>query len=83
MGVKEEKVELDGSFPTKERNEHLDLALFVIELIDLATEVRERAIDNADGIAHGELHLHLRRLGSHALQHVLRFVFGELDGLVL
>src|SRR5690606_12178369 len=45
------EVELDGGGPPEDRDEHLDLLLVRLDLLDGGREARERAVDDADRVA--------------------------------
>src|ERR1700757_1597965 len=57
-----EQVQLDGRLAPEHVDEHLELALLGVDLVDLAVEVGERPVDHAHGLAHLELDADLWRL---------------------
>ena len=57
-----EEVELDRRLAAEERDEHADLALLGVDVVDDADEVGERAVDDLDALALGEADLDLGRL---------------------
>src|SRR5207248_1260219 len=62
-----QQVELDWRLVAEHVDEHFQLALLRIDLVDLAVEVCERTIHHADGLAHLELHPDLGRFLLHLL----------------
>src|SRR5258708_875728 len=58
-----EKVELDGRLAAKHVDQHIDRAFVSHDLVDLAVEVAEGAVDDAHVLAHLVLHLDLGGLG--------------------
>src|SRR5256885_15043079 len=62
-----EQVELDGRLASEHVDEHLELALLGVDLVDLAVEVGEGSIDHAHRLADLELDADLRRLLLHLL----------------
>ncbi len=78
-----QEVELDRRLATKEGDQHLDLTLLLIDLVDLAAEIGEWPVDDADRVAELEGHLDLRRFGGHALHDLLDFALGERNRFVV
>src|SRR5205823_15011327 len=74
-------VELDRRLPAEHVDQHLQLALLGVDLIDLAQEVREGAVNHADALAQLELDPDLGLLLD-LLQDRLELVFLQRDGLV-
>src|ERR1035437_878751 len=62
-----EQVELDRGLSPKHVDEHLELALFGVDLVHLAVEVRERSVDHAYRLADLELDPDLGRFLLHLL----------------
>src|SRR5438477_3143121 len=62
-----QQVELDRRLAAEHVHQHLQLALLGVDLVDLAVEVGERPVHDADGLADLELHADLRRLLLHLL----------------
>ncbi len=46
-----EKVQRHRRLASKERHEHLDLALFLIDFVHRPTEITKRPVNDPDGIA--------------------------------
>src|SRR5258706_16443679 len=61
------QVELDGRLAAEHVDQHLELALLRVDLVDLAVEVGERSINDAHRLADLELDADLRRLLLHLL----------------
>src|SRR6266568_7536825 len=61
------QVELDGRLAPEHVDEHFELALLWVDLVDLAVEVGERTVDHPHGLADRELDADLRRLLLHLL----------------
>src|SRR5439155_4002319 len=61
------KVELHRRLSAEHVDQHLQLALLRVDLIDLAVEVGERSVDHAHRLADLELDANLRRLLLHLL----------------
>src|SRR5437660_3334034 len=62
-----QQVQLDRSLTAEHVDQHLELALFRVDLIDLAVEVRERPIDDAHRLSDLELDTDLGRFLLHLL----------------
>src|SRR5258706_1565299 len=62
-----QQVELHRRLAPEHVDEHLQLALLRVDLVDLAVEIGERSIDDAHGLADRELDADLRRLLLHLL----------------
>src|SRR2546423_12067050 len=62
-----QQVELDRRLAAEHVHQHLQLALLRIDLVDLAVEVGERPVHDADGLADLELDADLRRFLLHLL----------------
>src|SRR5690349_16787105 len=62
-----QQVELDRRLAAEHVDEHLELALLGVDLVDLAVEVGERPVDHPHGLADRELDADLRRLLLHLL----------------
>src|SRR5258708_4477550 len=62
-----QQVELDRSLASEHVDEHLELSLLGVDLVDLAVEVGERSVDDAHGLTDLELDPNLRRLLLHLL----------------
>src|SRR5438093_1933086 len=50
-----EQIQLDGSLAPEHVDQHLELALLGVDLVDLAMEVGEWTVDHADRLADCEL----------------------------
>src|SRR5947209_18665481 len=61
------EVQLDRGLAPEHVDQHLQLALLGVDLVDLAVEVGERAVDHAHRFADLELDADLRRLLLHLL----------------
>src|SRR5579864_9013391 len=61
------QVELDRGLAAEHVDQHLELALLRVDLVDLAVEVRERPVDDTHRLADLELDPDLRRLLAHLL----------------
>src|SRR5689334_6177699 len=57
------ELELDRGLPAEDVDEHLELELVLVDLDDLAGEVRERTLLDPDGLAHLVLEAGLGALG--------------------
>src|SRR6202165_2465883 len=62
-----QEVELDGRLAAEHVDQHLELALLRVDLVDLAVEVGERPVDDPNRLADGELDPDLGRLLLHLL----------------
>src|SRR5579864_8270343 len=62
-----QQVELDRRLAAEHVDQHLELALLGVDLVDLAVEVRERTVDDAHRLPDLELDADLRRLLPHLL----------------
>src|SRR5690242_10960916 len=73
---------LDRRLATEDGYQHLELGRVLVDLGDLAGEVRQRAGDDLDGLADGELRAAGRADGDLAVQEPIDLGLGERDGLV-
>src|SRR5207245_4628895 len=62
-----QKVELDRRLSAEHVDQHFQLALLRVDLVDLAVEVGERPVHDAHGLAHLELDADLRGFLLHLL----------------
>src|ERR1700738_512353 len=76
-----QEVELDRRLPAEHVDEHLQLALLGVDLVDLAEEVGEGAVHDADALAQLELDPDLRLLLD-LLQDRAKLVLVQRDRLV-
>src|SRR6202011_3465572 len=76
-----QECELDRRLPAEHVDQHLQLALLGVDLVDLAEEVREGAVDHADALAQLELDPDLGFLLD-LLQDRLELALLQGDGLV-
>src|ERR1700730_10276720 len=77
-----QQVELDGGFAAEHVDQDLELALVGHDLVDLAVEVAEGAVDDADVLAHLVLHLDLGGLSLGLLDDGLDLVRLQGDRLI-
>src|SRR3712207_9239944 len=77
-----QEVELDRRLAAEEGDEHLDLALLLVDLVDHALEVGERAVDDAHRLAYPQRDLDPRRLGLHLLDDRLHLGLAQRGRLV-
>src|SRR5436190_9523381 len=80
------ELELDGDLALEDRDQHLQLALVLVDLGDLAVEVRQVAGRDLDAVTHRELGLGLRLLlglGDGRVQHAVDLGLAQRHGLVL
>src|SRR3990170_1734485 len=75
-----QEVELHRRLPAEEGDQHLHLALLQVEVVHLADEVLERAIDDAHTLADGEADLYPRLLYAHLPQDTPHFLVLQRNG---
>src|SRR5829696_455817 len=73
---------LDRRLAPEDGYQHLELGRVLVDLGDLAGEVRQRAGDHLHGLADGELGAARRADGHLAVQEAVHLGLGERDGLV-
>src|SRR5690606_1048686 len=78
-----EDVDPDPRLATEEGYKNFDLALLLIDFIDLATEIGERTIDDPNRIPERERDVDLRRLGLHLLEDVRGDIATQRHRLVI
>src|SRR5690606_37048616 len=78
------EIELDGRGTTENRDRDAHLALLVIDVLDVAVEVGEGALFDADHFAHFEQHLWTRFFHArlHLGEDLFHFLFGNGRGAV-
>src|SRR5690348_14568246 len=74
--------DLDGSFPSKDGYQDLQLRCVLVDLRDLAREVGQGAGDHLHGLADRELSTRARPLGGLAVQEAVDLRLAQRDGLV-
>src|SRR5690349_21659834 len=80
------ELELDGDLALEDRDQHLQLALVLVDLGDLAVEVRQVTGRDLHAVAHRELGLGLRLLlglGDRRVQHAVDLGLAQRHRLVL
>src|SRR2546423_15049737 len=77
-----QEVQLNRRLTAKDADQHLDLVLLGVDLVDRPDELGERAVVDADALALGELDLELGSLDAHLLEDLLDFALVEWGGPV-
>src|SRR5680860_298954 len=76
------ETDLDGRLAPEDGYQHLELGGIVVDLGDLAGEVRQRSRDHLDRLADGELGACARALGGLAVEQPVDLRLTERDGLL-
>src|SRR5688572_11531778 len=74
--------DLDGCLPAEDRHQHLELGRVLVDLRDLAREIRQGARYDLHGLADRELGACPGTLGGLAVEQAVDLGLAERDGLV-